>query len=129
MIVLICDNGGFAVINRLQQAKGVPGFNNLLKDCRTRDRNNPFYVDFVAHAAAMGAQSRHVENLADLEGALEWAQGNDGVTVLSIVTDAWTWTPGDADWDVGVPEVSTFETVRAARASQEDIRKQQRIGV
>ncbi|QRZ14765.1 3D-(3,5/4)-trihydroxycyclohexane-1,2-dione acylhydrolase (decyclizing) [Paracoccus methylovorus] len=129
MIVLICDNGGFAVINRLQQAKGVPGFNNLLKDCRIRDRNNPLHVDFVAHAAAMGAQSRHVENLADLEGALEWAQGNDGVTVLSIVTDAWTWTPGDADWDVGVPEVSTFETVRAARASQEDIRKQQRIGV
>jgi 3D-(3,5/4)-trihydroxycyclohexane-1,2-dione acylhydrolase (decyclizing) len=32
MIVVVC--GGFVVINRLQQAKGVPGFNNLLVDCR-----------------------------------------------------------------------------------------------
>ena len=38
MIVVVCDNGGFAVINRLQQAKGVPGFNNLLTDCRVVDR-------------------------------------------------------------------------------------------
>ena len=129
MIVLVCDNGGYAGINRLQQAKGVPGFNNLLTDCRIRDRNNPLTVDFAAHAKAMGAEARHVESLGDLEAALHWAYGNDGVTVLSIVTDAWTWTPGDAAWDVGVPEVSDFESVRAARAAQEEIRKQQRIGV
>ena len=34
MIVVVCDNGGFAVINRLQEFKGTPGFNNLFKDCR-----------------------------------------------------------------------------------------------
>jgi len=58
-----------------------------------------------------------------------WAQGNGGVTVISIVSDAWKWVPGDADWDVGVPTVSAFETVRAARAAQENIRKTQRVGV
>lgn len=129
MIVVVCDNGGYAVINRLQQAKGVPGFNNQLTDCRILDRNNPLHVDFASHAASMGAKARHVGSLAELEEALEWAQGNDGPTVISIVTDAWTWTPGDADWDVGVPEVSNFESVRAARAQQEKIRKQQRVGV
>ncbi|RCW78667.1 3D-(3,5/4)-trihydroxycyclohexane-1,2-dione acylhydrolase (decyclizing) [Paracoccus lutimaris] len=129
MIVVVCDNGGYAVINRLQQAKGVPGFNNLLTDCRVKNRDNPIHVDFVKHAEAMGAQARHADSLADLEEALIWAQGNDGVTVISIVSDAWKWVPGDADWDVGVPEVSTFETVRAARAAQEKIRQAQRVGV
>ncbi|UXT19859.1 3D-(3,5/4)-trihydroxycyclohexane-1,2-dione acylhydrolase (decyclizing) [Agrobacterium tumefaciens] len=129
MIVVVCDNGGYAVINRLQQAKGVPGFNNLLADCRIRDRENPLHVDFVKHAEAMGAHARRAESLADLEDAMIWAQGNDGVTVISIVSDAWKWVPGDADWDVGVPSVSSFETVRAARAAQENIRKAQRVGV
>nr|WP_295981138.1 3D-(3,5/4)-trihydroxycyclohexane-1,2-dione acylhydrolase (decyclizing) [uncultured Agrobacterium sp.] len=129
MIVVVCDNGGYAVINRLQQAKGVPGFNNLLADCRVRDRENPPHVDFVKHAEAMGAHARRAESLADLEDAMIWAQGNDGVTVISIVSDAWKWVPGDADWDVGVPSVSSFETVRAARAAQENIRKAQRVGV
>ncbi|MCA2376806.1 3D-(3,5/4)-trihydroxycyclohexane-1,2-dione acylhydrolase (decyclizing) [Agrobacterium sp. 22-211-1] len=129
MIVVVCDNGGYAVINRLQQAKGVPGFNNLLADCRIRDRENPLHVDFVKHAQAMGAHACKAESLADLEEAMIWAQGNEGVTVISIVSDAWKWVPGDADWDVGVPSVSTFETVRAARAAQENIRKAQRVGV
>jgi 3D-(3,5/4)-trihydroxycyclohexane-1,2-dione acylhydrolase (decyclizing) len=41
MIVVVCDNGGYAVISRLQQFKGVPGFNNLLKDCRITDKAEP----------------------------------------------------------------------------------------
>ena len=129
MIVVVCDNGGFAVINRLQQFKGVPGFNNLLTDCRVRNPDDPVHVDFAAHAMAMGAQARHCESLADLEAALEWAQGNDRTTVLSIVSDAFKWVPGDADWDVGVPEVSERDTVRKARIDQIGIRARQRAGV
>ena len=129
MIVVVCDNGGFAVINRLQEFKGTPGFNNLWKDCRIESPDNPPRVDFAKHAEAMGARARHCESLADLEAALEWAGGNDRTTVLSIVTDAGAWVPGDADWDVGVPEVSERETVRAARARHEEIRARQRVGV
>jgi 3D-(3,5/4)-trihydroxycyclohexane-1,2-dione acylhydrolase (decyclizing) len=129
MIVVVCDNGGYAVISRLQQFKGVPGFNNLLKDCRITDRANPLHVDFAAHAAAMGAASRRCDSLADLADALAWAKGNDRTTVISIATDAYAWVPGDADWDVGVPEVSDRESVQAARASQLAIRARQRLGV
>ena len=129
MIVVVCDNGGFAVINRLQEFKGTPGFNNLWKDCRIESPDDPLHVDFAKHAEAMGAHTRHCESLADLEAALEWARGNDRTTVLSIVTDASAWVPGDADWDVGVPEVSERETVRAARAHHEEIRAGQRVGV
>ena len=77
----------------------------------------------------MGAEARHCESLADFEAALEWAKTTDRTTVLSIVTDAYSWVPGDADWDVGVPEVSSRKTVNEARAHQEDIRKKQRVGV
>jgi 3D-(3,5/4)-trihydroxycyclohexane-1,2-dione acylhydrolase (decyclizing) len=129
MIVVVCDNGGYAVINRLQQFKGVPGFNNLLKDCRIRDREAPLHVDFVKHAEAMGALARRCDSLGDLESAMEWAKGTDRTTVLSIVTDAHAWVPGDADWDVGVPEVTTRDSVRKARAQQEQIRAKQRVGV
>jgi 3D-(3,5/4)-trihydroxycyclohexane-1,2-dione acylhydrolase (decyclizing) len=129
MIVVVCDNGGFAVINRLQQFKGVPGFNNLLTDCRVQNRAAPLHVDFAKHAEAMGAATRHCESLANLVAALEWAKGADRTVVLSIATDPYAWVPGDADWDVGVPEVSSRESVRNARKQQEEIRAKQRIGV
>lgn len=118
MIVVVCDNGGFAVINRLQQFKGVPGFNNLLTDCRVQNRDNPLHVDFAKHAESMGAAARHCESLADLVAALEWAKGNDRTTVLSIVSDAYSWVPGDADWDVGVPKYRRARRFEARAGSK-----------
>jgi len=46
LIVLVLDNGGFAVINKLQNNTGNESFNNLIKDCPTVDK--PFAVDFEA---------------------------------------------------------------------------------
>lgn len=126
MILIVCDNGGYAVINRLQNAKGGASFNNLIKDCRVKE---PFPVDFGKHAEAMGALTRHVESLADLGDAVEWAQTTDRTTVLTIVSDAFTWTPGDAWWDVGVPQVSERAEVNAAAKDQQEGRKNQRVGV
>lgn len=126
MILIVCDNGGYAVINRLQNAKGGASFNNLIKDCRVKE---PFAVDFGKHAESMGALTRHVESLADLGDALEWAQTTDRTTVLTIVSDAFTWTPGDAWWDVGVPQVSARGEVNAAAKDQQEGRKNQRVGV
>ena len=129
MIVVVCDNGGFAVINRLQTGMGVPGFNNLLSDARIRNREKPLHVDFAAHARAMGAEARHCDSLADLEAAMEWAQTTDRTTVLVIETDAHAWTDGGADWYVGVPEVNDRDSIREARARQEAFRARQREGV
>jgi 3D-(3,5/4)-trihydroxycyclohexane-1,2-dione acylhydrolase (decyclizing) len=126
LIVIVCDNGGFAVINRLQNFKGVPSFNNQIEDCRIV-RN--LEVDFAAHAASMGALTRKVESLTDLEDAVRWAKTTDRTTVLVVKTDAYTWTPGDAWWDVGVPEVSERDAVKKARADHEKGRKKQRVGV
>jgi 3D-(3,5/4)-trihydroxycyclohexane-1,2-dione acylhydrolase (decyclizing) len=126
MIVVVCDNGGYAVINRLQNFKGGASFNNLIKDCRVKDA---FSVDFVRHAEAMGALARRADSLADLADAIDWAKGNDRTTVISIVTDAFAWTPGDAWWDVGVPQVSAREGVVAARKDHDQGRARQRVGV
>lgn len=125
-ILIVCDNGGFAVINRLQNAKGGASFNNLLKDCRVKEA---FSVDFAKHAEAMGALTRHVQSLAELGEAMEWAKTTDRTTVITIVSDAYTWTPGDAWWDVGVPAVSAREAVREAATAQQEGRKRQRVGV
>jgi len=126
MIVIVCDNGGFAVIDRLQTAKGVPSFNNQIVDCKVVA---PFAVRFAEHARSMGAAARHVDGLADLDAALDWARTTDRTTVISIATDPHAWVPGDADWDVGVPEVSDRPAVNAARTAQSAIRARQRIGV
>ena len=126
MIVVVCDNGGFAVINRLQNFKGGKSFNNQIEDCKVVE---PFYVDFAKHAESMGALARTVSGLGDLQTALDWARTTDRTTVISIKTDAYQWTPGDAFWDLGVPEVSDSPDVQAARKEQESIRNKQRIGV
>jgi 3D-(3,5/4)-trihydroxycyclohexane-1,2-dione acylhydrolase (decyclizing) len=123
-ILVVCDNGGYAVINRLQNAKGGASFNNLIADCRVRE---PFSVDFTAHAASMGALTRRVKGLVELGEALDWARTTDRTTVIFMVTDAFTWTPGDAWWDVGVPEVSNRESVRQESLAQRAQRGKQRL--
>jgi 3D-(3,5/4)-trihydroxycyclohexane-1,2-dione acylhydrolase (decyclizing) len=126
MIVVICDNGGFGVINRLQNFKGGESYNNLLKDCNVK---NLFHVDFVKHAESLGALGRKVSTIAELGQAMDWAKTTDRTTVIVIENDAFVWTPGDAQWDVGVPEVSKRSQVNEARKYQDDLRKKQRIGV
>jgi len=126
LIVIVCDNGGYAVINRLQNFKGGASFNNLLEDCKVKE---PFHVDFAKHAEAMGALSRKVESLAELGQALDWAKTNDRTTVISIISDAFKWTPGDAMWDVGVPQVSPRKSVNEAAEYQAGVRRRQRVGV
>jgi 3D-(3,5/4)-trihydroxycyclohexane-1,2-dione acylhydrolase (decyclizing) len=108
---------------------GRAGFNNLLKDARVKNKENPLHVDFVAHARSMGAEARYCESLSELGEAMDWAQSTDRTTVLVIASDAHKWTDGGADWYVGVPEINARESVQKARAGQEALRAKQRRGV
>jgi 3D-(3,5/4)-trihydroxycyclohexane-1,2-dione acylhydrolase (decyclizing) len=126
LIVVLCDNGGFAVIDRLQNAKGSKSFNNLIADSRIE---NLVEVDFEKHAASMGALSETVHSIGELEQAFRRAKKADRTTVIVIKVQAHQWTPGDAWWDVGVPEVSERKEVRAARAEMAAGRSRQRVGV
>jgi len=126
LIVTICDNSGFAVIDRLQRATGNESFNNLLADCRSVRQVK---VDFAAHARAMGAHAEKLESIADLDAALARARAADRTTVLVIDVDTYGWTPNEAWWEVGVPQVSARPAVLAAAAQWEEGRRRQRRGV
>jgi 3D-(3,5/4)-trihydroxycyclohexane-1,2-dione acylhydrolase (decyclizing) len=126
IIVVVCDNGGFAVINRLQNFKGTPSFNNMWETSRV---TNQVRVDFAKHAESMGARAETVTSIAMLEQAMDRARASDRTYVIVIKTDPVTWTPGDAWWDVGVPQISERESVRKATADHAEGKSKQRLGV
>ncbi len=129
LIVLLLDNGGFAVINKLQNNTGNESFNNLLSDCPTIPET--FGVDFVAHARAMGAIAEKVENPAELGEAFKRAKAADRTTVIVMDVDAykgWT-TGGHAWWEVGTPHITESVRVREAHLDWESTRERQRRGV
>jgi 3D-(3,5/4)-trihydroxycyclohexane-1,2-dione acylhydrolase (decyclizing) len=126
LIVVICDNGGFAVIDRLQRNSGNASFNNLLADCR---HTTEVKVDFAAHARAMGAHAETVKSIAELDAALARARAADRTSVVAIEVDTYAWTPNDAWWEVGVPEVSERPSVLEAAANWDKGRAKQRRGV
>ena len=126
LIIVICDNGGFGVINRLQNFKGSASFNNLISDSKV---NEVLHVDFVQHAKSMGALGEQVDNVNELEEAFKRAKAADRTYVIAITIQQHQWTPGDAWWDVGVPEVSEREQVRQAKADHMAGQKNQRLGI
>ena len=129
LIVLVLDNGGFAVINKLQNNTGNESFNNLIADCPTVDA--PFAVDFEAHARAMGALAETVANPGELAEAFKRAKAADRTCVICMKVDAydgWT-TGGHAWWEVGTPQVTTSDRVRAAHEEWESSRPKQRTGI
>ena len=132
MIVIVCDNGGFAVINRLQVNQGGRPFNNLLVDCTSTTDGEmaagAVRVDFAALAAAQGCRSETVESIAGLEAALERARAADRTYVIALQTQDNSWTEGGSFWEVGVPEVSDREAVREARLALDEGKLDQRIG-
>ena len=126
VIFMVMDNGGFAVINRLQVNTGGAEFNNML---RTTRHDGYFRVDFVNSIRSMGALAEKVERLEDLPGAWRRAKASDRSYAIVMDIDQYTWTEGGAWWEVGLPEVSDREQVRVARAAWEAERKHQRVGV
>ena len=129
LIVIVCDNGGFAIIDRLQVSSGGVSFNNFMSDCRTdRTDEELVEVDFAAHAASMGCQSETVRTVAELESAISRARQADRTCVIALKTHPTTWTEGGAFWEVGVPEVSARAAVVEARAGFDEARTSQRVG-
>ncbi|MEM9205169.1 MAG: 3D-(3,5/4)-trihydroxycyclohexane-1,2-dione acylhydrolase (decyclizing) [Pseudomonadota bacterium] len=129
LIILVLDNGGFAVINKLQNNTGNESFNNLFTDCPTVPE--AFGVDFMAHAAAMGANAEYAKDAEALGEAFERAKASDRTSVIVMHVDAydgWT-TEGHTWWEVGTPHVSESEKVRSAHKDWEETRSKQRRGV
>ena len=122
LTLILCDNGGFAVISRLQTGHGADSFRTMI----TENKNAP-RVDFVAHAQAMGAKTFRVNTVSELSKTLVETQNSNDVVVIVMETAPATWTEGGAFWEVGVPEVSSKAEVKAALAKVHEAKKNQRI--
>lgn len=120
--LIVCDNGGFAVISRLQTGNGADSFRTMITENSDAPR-----VDFVAHAQSMGATTHRVKSVAELAHAVRESLASTEVVVIVIDTAPATWTEGGSFWEVGVPEVSTKPAVNEALAKVREAKKNQRI--
>jgi len=127
MILVVCDNEGYAVIERLQVSQGGASYNNMLAD--STGTGTDARVDFRAHAAAMGAETYEVSSLDEFAAALVKARAADRTAVIVTKVRAKDFTEGGAFWQVGVPEVSPRASVNAARAAMDEGLRAQRPGI
>jgi 3D-(3,5/4)-trihydroxycyclohexane-1,2-dione acylhydrolase (decyclizing) len=111
--VVLTDNRGYGCINRLQAATGGAPFNNLYADARVEAQPQ---IDFVAHAASMGAHAVKAADTAGLEAEIAAARERDIPTVIVIDTDPAPGTGvGGHWWDVAVPQAGDADRLVAAR--------------
>ncbi|MCE5974874.1 3D-(3,5/4)-trihydroxycyclohexane-1,2-dione acylhydrolase (decyclizing) [Sinirhodobacter sp. WL0062] len=117
--VVLTDNRGYGCINRLQTLGcGGEPFNNMYVDCNVAVQPT---IDYVAHAASMGAHAVKTADIAQLEAEVKAARSRDIPTVIVIDTIARDF-PGTGletsagehghFWDVAVPETSNREKQR-----------------
>ena len=124
MIVIVCDNGGLPSSIGCRSTRVVPPSTTCSP---TPDRRGG-RVDFAAHAAAMGCNAETVSTIDELEAAWKRAKEADRTTVIALQTHQNSWTEGGSWWEVGVPEVSAYESVREARAELDEGKADQRAG-
>jgi 3D-(3,5/4)-trihydroxycyclohexane-1,2-dione acylhydrolase (decyclizing) len=122
-VAVLCDNGGFAVIHRLQTNQGAEGFNNLLADSRG---DVTVRVDFAAHAASLGAHVEDVRDSFDVDDlraayqrAREAARAKRCPAVVVCRVAQASWTEAGAWWETGVP------TSLSGRASYDEAKAEQ----
>jgi 3D-(3,5/4)-trihydroxycyclohexane-1,2-dione acylhydrolase (decyclizing) len=127
-VAVVCDNDGYAVIDRLQRGQGGAAFNNMYADCRS-NREKPPRVDFAAHAAALGAAVFPAADLTELADCYRRARSVAGgecrPAVVVIRTHPASWTEAGAWWEVGVPTRSPRPEVTEARSTFEQAKARQ----
>ncbi len=122
LIIVLCDNGGHAVINRLQLFKGGKEFNCLFNSSKAP---NLVPVNFAKHAESMGAKSEEVSSISELEEAFKRAKKSDVTYLISIKTHSYEWLEGSAYWESPTLEMpSTKENEEALKLHKEGKSKQ-----
>lgn len=113
--VILLDNHGFGCINRLQKSCGSSPYGNLFP-------REEFLaeVDFAANAKSYGCHAKKVENLEELQRALEENKSINRSCVTVIETNPEVGTPSEVWWDVAVAECSSEGGVKQARKSYEE---------
>ncbi len=126
LIIIVCDNGGHAVINRLQLFKGGKEFNCQFSSSKVENLTD---INFAKHAESLGATGEEVSSIADLEKAFERAKKSKKTYVISMKTDAYQWLEGSAYWESPTLEIPTTEENKKALKEHLAGKSKQRQGV
>ena len=126
LIIIVCDNGGHAVINRLQLFKGGKEFNCQFSSSKVENLTD---INFAKHAESLGATGEEVSSIADLEKAFERAKKSKKTYVISMKTDAYQWLEGSAYWESPTLELPTTEENKKALEEHRIGKSKQRQGV
>ncbi len=126
LIIIVCDNGGHAVINRLQLFKGGKEFNCLFESSNTKKLVR---VNFAKHAESMGAKSEEVSSIEELEEAFKRAKKSKVTYVISIKTHSYQWLEGSAYWESPTLELPKTKENKEALKLHKEGKSKQRQGV
>jgi len=126
LIIVVCDNGGHMVINRLQLAKGGKEY---ICNFRAARAKNLKFVNFESHAKSMGANGETVKSTSELEAAFKRAKNSDKTYVIVIETHGYEWLDGTAFWESPTLENATTENNMKALEEHQMGKKIQRKGV
>ena len=126
LIIVVCDNGGHMVINRLQLAKGGKEYICNLRAARVK---NLQFVDFESHAKSMGANGETVSSTSELEAAFIRAKKSNKTYVISLKTDGYKWLDGTSFWESPTSEVHSTEANKKAYSDFVEGKKKQRKGI
>ena len=126
LIIIVCDNGGHMVINRLQLAKGGKEYICNLRSARAK---NLQFVDFENHARSMGANAETVNSTSELEAAYKRAKESDKTYVIVIKTHGYEWLEGTAFWESPTLQDPITKENKEALDDFKDGKDKQRKGV
>ena len=120
LVIVVLDNRGYGCIHRLQQAVRRRGLQQPVRRLRAgRARRAGDRLRGARALARRAGRARRARS-RELEAALARARAADRTYVVVIDTDPLRTTEaGGWWWEVGVPEVSESDKVRAARAEYE----------
>jgi 3D-(3,5/4)-trihydroxycyclohexane-1,2-dione acylhydrolase (decyclizing) len=135
LTIVLMDNRGHKSIGGLSRSVGTHGFATRFTypsdDGLPGDDPGPAVealpVDLAANARSLGAHVIECAGYDDVLAALVAAKGIERTTVIYVPNDRYVGVPGYASWwDVPVAEVSTEDSVRAAREEWEEMRAKER---
>jgi 3D-(3,5/4)-trihydroxycyclohexane-1,2-dione acylhydrolase (decyclizing) len=130
LIVVLVQNHGFASIGELSESLGSQRFGTAYRyrSAETgRLDGDVLPVDLAANAASLGADVLDATTVEEFESALRAARASSRTTVVQVHTDPLVRAPSSEGWwDVPVAEVSELDSTRAARATYERHKHDQR---
>ena len=125
LIVVLIQNHGYASIGHLSESVGSERFGTWYREYDDEARNfqgeKILPVDLAMNARSYGVDVIEIEPgplaIVELRDAIAEAKASDHSTFIHINSDPLIYGPdGGGWWDVPVPEVSTLESTRKARA-------------